>query len=207
MSRSTRSNGPERGRDARSTTPAARFAAALIAVCSAADAAATVIEAPAHVRRYVEQARPAGNGKLTWFGFHVYDATLFAAPGFDPADPFRQKFVLELTYARRLDGKDIADASRDEIRRLGFGSDDQRTRWHAQMLELFPNVDRGRRLAGANLPGGGANFYFDGRFIGSIDDPQFARAFFSIWLDERTRAPQLRASLLGAPAGARPGTD
>jgi hypothetical protein len=30
-----------------------------------------------------------------------------------------------------------------------------------------------------------------------LADPQLARAFFAIWLDARTREPQLRARLLG----------
>jgi hypothetical protein len=30
-----------------------------------------------------------------------------------------------------------------------------------------------------------------------VSDTEFARAFFSIWLDERTREPKLRAALLG----------
>ena len=37
---------------------------------------------------------------------------------------------------------------------------------------------------------------FDGRPIGRIDDPAFGAAFFGIWLDARTTAPNLRASLL-----------
>jgi len=40
-------------------------------------------------------------------------------------------------------------------------------------------------------------FYNQHRLLGAIDDPVFARAFFSIWLDPRTREPQLRARLLG----------
>jgi hypothetical protein len=64
------------------------------------------------------------------------------------------------------------------------------------MARLFPDVGSGQRLAGVNLPGQGVRFYFDGRFVGAIDDAAFARAFFAIWLDERTQAPTLREALL-----------
>jgi hypothetical protein len=179
-------------------------AAAIVAATAAAEpssAAAPVAEPAAHVRQHVGEARLAGTGRLTWFGFHVYDAALYVPPGFDLADAGRQPFALELTYARRLEGKGIAEASRDEIARLGFGTEAQRARWHEQMLKLFPDVTRGQRLAGVNLPGIGARFYFEGRLLGSVDDPAFAQAFFAIWLDPRTRAPQLRENLLkGAPA-------
>ena len=211
MSRNTRSRKPDAGAPAAKETdpmsPTQLAAAALVAAAStvanptAASTRNAEAQPPAHVRKYVADVRLAGTGKLTWYGFHVYDAALFVAPGFDLANASAQPFVLELTYARRLDGKGIAEASRDEIERLGFGTETQRARWHEQMLELFPNVEKGRRLAGVNLPGTGARFYFDGQFLGSIEDPDFARAFFAIWLDERTRAPQLRENLLkGAPA-------
>jgi hypothetical protein len=39
-------------------------------------------------------------------------------------------------------------------------------------------------------------FFHNDKPIGRIDDADFASAFFLIWLDERTAAPSLRASLL-----------
>lgn len=180
-------------------------AASTAATPGQASTTASTVAASSHVRKYVGEAPLAGSGRLTWFGLHVYDAALYAPAPLDPARPTAKPFVLELTYGRRLDGKGIADASRDEIERLGFGSEAQRARWHEQMLRLFPNVEQGRRLAGVNLPGTGARFYFDGQLLGAIDDPAFAQAFFAIWLDERTRSPQLRQSLLvtapNRPAG------
>lgn len=37
----------------------------------------------------------------------------------------------------------------------------------------------------------------DLRLVGTIADAEFARAFFSIWLDPRTREPRLREQLTG----------
>lgn len=45
-----------------------------------------------------------------------------------------------------------------------------------------------------------AAFYHQGRLSGKVADPAFARAFFAIWLDARTRVPALRARLLGQPS-------
>jgi hypothetical protein len=165
---------------------------------SAPASVAAMTPAP-YVNRYVSDARLAGEGRLTWLGFHVYDAQLFAPVRFSLDDPLRQPFVLELTYARKLEGKSIAVASRDEMQRMGLGTPEQQSRWLARMEALFPDVDKGRRIAGVNQPGTGARFYVDGVFAGSIDEPDFARAFFAIWLDPRTRAPRLRDSLLKRP--------
>jgi hypothetical protein len=180
---------------------AARFAAGLLAALTLAHGIAVAADvtdpapAPDHVRKYFA-ARLAGEARLTWFGFHVYDARLFVPAGFDAADSASQPFALELTYARALEGKAIAETSRDEIARLGFGTEPQRARWFTQMLRIFPNVERGRRIAGVNMPGRGVHFYVDGRTAGDIDDTDFARAFFAIWLDPRTRSPNVRADLL-----------
>jgi Chalcone isomerase-like len=149
-----------------------------------------------------EQARAhlaphlAGAARLTWFGFHVYDARLYVPPAFDVDRAAAYPFVLELTYARALEGRAIAQASRDEIERLGFGTPAQRQRWFAQMLAIFPDVQPGQRIAGVNVPGRGARFSVDGRAAGGIEDGEFALAFFAIWLDPRTGNPQVRADLL-----------
>jgi hypothetical protein len=164
-----------------------RSAAALALALALGVAAPAQADVPRHVDRALgDDARPAGSGRLTWFGLHVYDVRRFAD----------HPFALELTYARKLDGRAIAERSDSEIGRLGLGTADQRTRWLQAMTALFPDVRAGQQLAGINVPGRGAEFYLDGRLLGRIDDPAFGPAFFAIWLDARTTAPELRASLL-----------
>ena len=70
-------------------------------------------------------------------------------------------------------------------------------RFNDRVARVFPDIRKGDRLTGVNLPGVGAEFYHNGRFIGMIADERFAVAFFSIWLDPRTREPELRESLIG----------
>jgi Chalcone isomerase-like len=142
----------------------------------------------------------AGVGTLRWFGFRVYDARLWMSSPQPRAD---QPFVLGLRYARDFDAEDIARTSIAEIERLGFGTAREHARWLGAMRGILPDVREGRELAGLNLPGRGVRFYFEGKAIGEIPDPEFARAFFAIWLDPRTKAPALRSALLGADEGAR----
>jgi hypothetical protein len=68
------------------------------------------------------------------------------------------------------------------------------------MEQIFPDVRAGDTLIGVYRPGAGAQFYHQERLVGQIDDPEFARAFFSIWLDPRTREPRLRERLIGVSA-------
>ncbi len=155
---------------------------------------------PAEAARAYPALNEAGSGAMRWFGFHLYDARLWLNGARPDAD---RPFVLALRYARNFSGVRIAQASIEEIERLGFGRADDRARWFDAMRELFPDVAEGRELAGLNVPGEGVRFYLDGKAIGEIADVEFARAFFAIWLDPRTQAPGLRTALLGVTAGSR----
>lgn len=174
--------------------PDARALAFVLAMALAMPAISLSLPLPDGVLKEYPQLRLAGEGRLRWFGLLVYDATLWAdGARWDP----QRAFALDLRYARDFQGHRLARTSTDEMRRLGFGSDAQLSRWNAQMEQLFPDVRKGERITGVNLPGRGVQFFHDGRPVGSVDDPEFARAFFAIWLDERTREPRLRQSLMG----------
>jgi len=160
----------------------------LSALCATASAAA-----PPHVEEHVKQARVAGSGTFTWFGLRIYDAELWVGEkGYASDAPY----VLDLRYARKLDGRKIAEASADEMEKLGAGTAVQRAAWLARMKEIFPDVKEGNHISGVYLPGAGARFYLDGKALATVPDPEFARAFFAIWLDPRTSAKSLRTALL-----------
>lgn len=148
---------------------------------------------PAPPARYALQ--PVGQGSLTWFGLRVYDAALWAPDG---TLDFSRPFALVVRYARALDGESIAARSIEEIERLGAGSPAQRRAWAARLRSAIPDVEAGDQITGVHRPGQGTRFYLNDRLLGEIDDAAFSRAFFSIWLDPRTSAPELRAALIGA---------
>ena len=135
-----------------------------------------------------------GGGELTFFGLSIYDGFYWSRVGGFAAE---EPFALDLHYHRRLDGGAIADRSIEEIAKLGYGSAEQRERWREAMRRIFPSVSKGDRLTGLHLPEGTARFFHNGRPIGDIADPLFARAFFGIWLDPRTSRADLRRKLLG----------
>jgi len=141
--------------------------------------------------------RQAGSGTYTYWGFDVYQAGLWVEPGFDPAALARLRYVLELHYLRAFKGRDIAQRSLDEMRRIGSFTDEQASAWLQAMQTAFPDVAAGDRLMGVHLPGRGAQFYANGRPTAEVADPEFARLFFGIWLSEKTSAPKLRQALLG----------
>jgi hypothetical protein len=136
-----------------------------------------------------------GSGEFRRFGFLIYEATLWAG-GDDPREP---PLALKLTYKRNIAGRDIAEASLREMRNLGVSDAARLKAWGEQLSSIFPDVRTGDSILGLHLSQG-ARFFHNNRDRGAIEDPAFARAFFAIWLDARTSAPELRAALLKRPA-------
>ena len=151
-------------------------------------------------------ARRAGNGRLRFFGLHVYDMHLWveasAPAGALARDWPRLPLALEIEYARSLQGKLIAERSLEEMRRQGEVAAAPAERWLAQMKALFPDVGAGDRLTGVQQPGEASRFFFNGALKGEVRDAVFTRLFFGIWLSPRSSEPALREALLG-PSGAR----
>ena len=135
-----------------------------------------------------------GQARLRMFGFHIYDSSLWAG-----GDRYRsdELFALHIRYARNFKGEALAKRSVEEWQRMGIGDAENHQRWLAEMLRVFPDVKPGDSLVGVSVPGRGARFYSDSRFLGTVEDWEFARAFFAIWLDPRTSEPGGREKLLG----------
>jgi hypothetical protein len=148
-----------------------------------------------YIDDFVPDAQKVGQGRLTYLFWDIYDVTLYATQGtwinYKP-------FALQLSYLRPFEGKRLADRSAKEIRSQGFNDEVKLAIWHAQMRKIFPDVDQGVSLTGVYTETGGTIFYRDDIEIGRINDPEFSRAFFGIWLGEKTSVPDLRRKLLGA---------
>lgn len=185
---------------------AAPAAAAVPASTSSRSTRPAQPKPPAEVVAALPQARLVGQGALRFFGLSVYEARLWAAPGFDAARYDGQAFALELQYARKLAGPAIAERSIVEMKRVGPFADAQATEWQALMTRAFPDVVAGDRLSGVHLGSGQVRFFHNGRLTAQLDDAPFARLFFGIWLAPQTSAPALRQSLIGGDAPARPGS-
>jgi Chalcone isomerase-like len=145
-------------------------------------------------------AQATGAFRMRFFGFNVYDATLWVAPGFRASAYAQHGHALDLAYLRALDGRAIAERSLKEMERQGPISPAQAQSWLGTMLATFPDVKAGDRLTGLHMPGKGARFWFNGQPRAMVADPEFSRRFFGIWLAESTSEPALRTQLLASAA-------
>jgi len=151
---------------------------------------------PPELATELPAARWRGTGTLRFFGLRIYDSQLWSADAIT-GDGAAQPLALALVYARALVGEQIASRSLKEMRRIGEVTDAQAARWLPAMTRLFPDVQAGDRLTGIQRPGASTRFYLNGKLRGDVDDADFTRLFFGIWLSPRTSEPRLREQMLG----------
>ncbi|MBD8891432.1 chalcone isomerase family protein [Labrenzia suaedae] len=145
--------------------------------------------------RAVPSAALVGEGKMTFLGFGIFEAELYAPQGrYSPDGPF----ALKLTYLRNFKGAAIAEETAKQMRRQGMKDGPVLETWVARMTRIFPNVSKGQSLIGVRDAAGNTVFYSGGKTIGSIKDPEFTRRFFAIWLGQNTQNPDLRNKLVGS---------
>ncbi len=148
------------------------------------------------------QAQRAGSTRLTFWGFEIYDATLWVAPGFLADTRATAAFALELVYLRNFEGKAIAERSLAEMRRQEAVADATAQAWLARMQAAFPNIAKGDTLIGFHHGAGRVSFTHNGRTTTEFSDAAFAQRFFDIWLGPKSSEPAMRDKLL-APLQAK----
>lgn len=161
----------------------------------------TAVPVHAAWRELLPEARLIGAGEMRWFGLALYGAQLWSptrSPG--GVASLRVPFALQLSYRRSISREALVEASLAEIRRLAPRPLEAATlqAWEREMQQAFVDVRDGDQICGVFLPDQGARFYVGSQLQHVVSDPAFARAFFAIWLDPRTRNPELRAQLLGS---------
>ena len=113
---------------------------------------------PAELRGSLPSATLAGSSKLTYWGFDVYNASLWVTPGFKATEYERHAFALELSYLRDFSSEDITRRSLDEMRRLQNIPVARTQQWERALRDAFPSVKVGDRISGVNRPGMGVQF-------------------------------------------------
>ena len=181
--------------------PALVLAAALVGspglqAQAGAPATGAIQVLPAELRSVLPVGLLAGRARLSVWGFQVYDATLWVAPGFSTPSFADHAFALELVYLRGFTSVEITKRSMLEMSRQGLLEAATAASWQRQLQEVIPDVRPGDRLTGINLPGVGARFLLNGKPHKALADVQLAERFFGIWLSEATSEPGMRRELV-----------
>lgn len=162
------------------------------------DDANAVAELPQALRQqFGDHWQVLGHGLFSWSVFRIYRAALHVS---GERFSMKARFILDLNYLRNVSAEQIAQTSVQEMQRLADVSPQTAAKWGRALSQCLPDVGLGDRLLGVFDPGVGVHFFRGEKALGTVEDPDFVPAFAAVWLDERTRAPALRAKLLALKA-------
>ena len=142
------------------------------------------------VAKNMTQVEGLGQGRMTYWGFTLYDAKLFASK-----EP-KGGIALDIQYLRKFEAKALVKQTLEELKNLGV-SETQRAEWADPLAKAFKTVQPGDSITAIRKPQGSTQFFYNGQFVSEIPGESFSQAFFGIWLHPKTSAPQLRKVLLG----------
>jgi hypothetical protein len=148
------------------------------------------------LRAFLRTPRLVGQQRLTYWGFDIYDASLWASTAFAPEAWAKQNLIIRLRYLRDFKGADIAQRSIDEMQAQRPLTPAQLKSWPATLQALMPNVRSGESITGAYQPDKGMQLLHQDRLLGELSDTELAQRFLGIWLAPETSQRQLRQQLL-----------
>lgn len=139
-----------------------------------------------------------GSAKLTVLWFDIYQAELSSPLGnYEPKQPFK----LSLTYLREFSSDSLIKETIKQIENLK--QLDQKTWlikkeiWGNKLKTIWPDVKANDRISFISDKQQHAHFFFNGTFVGSIEDPTFTNQFSAIWLSLNSEYPELGKQLKG----------
>lgn len=136
----------------------------------------------------MSDAKVQGQGRMTYWGFDLYDAKLLQLNN-------SSGYALRIDYLKNFKSDDLREQTIKEMTQLGV-PEENRKKWSNGLKDIFPNIATGNSLTAIYRPKVGTIFLHNEKYIGQMAGDDFSKAFFSIWLDPRTSAPQLRTQLL-----------
>ena len=143
-----------------------------------------------------------GQSTYEWFLIKLYTAELWAPTAVQSMDQLWQTpFALSLTYDISIRPAKLAQVTLEQMEHQAPVAPDVAERWVQQLTKLYPPIAKGTTLIGLYNPAGRMALYCDGKLLGEIQESDFAKRFFEIWLDARSSYPKNRLQLLGWKGG------
>lgn len=138
--------------------------------------------------------KKCGTALLKVLFWEVYESSLYTPDGTwqEGTKPFR----LDIRYLRTISAEDLVKQTGKEWAEQGKVSA-QHAQWQEDLRAMWPNVTEGDVISLTINKTGVSTFLFNGKPLGSLQNPQFGEDFSGIWLGADTTRPKLRKQLIG----------
>ena len=135
-----------------------------------------------------------GQARLKVLFWNIYDSALHTPSGvWQGKGPYQ----LSLHYLRDVPVHQLIEQT-DKAWREQERTHPRQAEWLVQLQDIWPDITKGDNLVLRVAASGHSEFWFNGEFIGGIQDKAFGPLFGGIWLDADSPQPDLRAKLIGS---------
>ena len=178
--------------------PASSVRVAMADSTNAQVAQATDDASPHHVPPLAIDDWPmVGQARLKVLFWNIYDSALYTPSGrWQGEGPYQ----LSLHYLRDIPVHQLIEQTDKAWREQGRAHPRQ-AEWLAQLTDIWPDITEGDNLVLSVAVSGHSGFWFNGEYIGAIQDEAFGPLFGGIWLDADTPQPALRSQLISGAGG------
>ena len=135
-----------------------------------------------------------GQARLKVLFWNIYDSALYTPSGtWQGEGPYQ----LSLHYLRDIPVHQLIEQT-DKAWREQRRTHPRQAEWLVQLADIWPDITEGDNLVLSVATSGHSGFWFNGEFIGAIQDEDFGPLFGGIWLDADSPQPDLRAKLIAS---------
>lgn len=146
---------------------------------------------PPELQAVIAQKLPVGQASLSKLFFHVYDVSFWS----DSHGWSKPPYALVVTYDMDFTSTELVDRTYEEMQ-LVSNQPDTRLAHYADLLRgIYPSVSSGDRITALQKDRTTTVFYYNGKKLGKITDPEFAKSFFGIWLSPKSSEPNMQRQL------------
>lgn len=154
---------------------------------------AALAEAPGEIAKTIKATAPYSTATLSWLMWDAYDAELWTDA---EKWSYEAPFALRLRYKMGFTTEELVSRTIDEIKAMDKISTPEK--YQADLEKAFPNVAKNDRITAVFLPPHTVKIFHNGTATHRFSDAVFARAFFNIWLSEKSSNPKFSRTLLKA---------
>ncbi|TPH12094.1 chalcone isomerase family protein [Litorilituus lipolyticus] len=137
-----------------------------------------------------------GEATFSILFWDLYKSQLRTTSGRYPISLKEEQLIFNINYLADISSEDLIKRTIEQWQHQDI-SKETYTHYIKQLKNIWPNITKGDSLA-ILIKNDKSVFYFNGQYIGGINDDIFGQLFINIWLDKKTSQPTLRAQLLGA---------
>ncbi|GAA6205623.1 MULTISPECIES: chalcone isomerase family protein [Thalassotalea] len=136
-----------------------------------------------------------GSALFSVLFWDIYNSTLYTESGKFIEGSAQQTIVFKIDYFKDITRDDLIEHTVEQWQHLKI-HENEYLHFLPELAEVWPNISAGDSLT-LLIQNQNSRFYFNGNFIGSIEEHSFGSLFLSIWLSPQTSQKTLRSKLLG----------